>query len=191
MTAYTLGVFFGVAVGIAIALFLLIISRTKHVNNSRFFPKYDERQQVARGKAFRIGFFSFLVLLAIRAVLSDANVNLPLTPAALDITCILLGCLLQVIPAILMDAYVALNEQFHRVLALFVLLGVSNLLIGIRSLYTGSAFTNGKLNSSISNLLCAFLFFILVLIMICHKHVTDKQLNLDENGDDSYEEFKA
>ncbi len=184
MTAYTLGVYFGVAVGIAIMLFLLLFSRAKHVNNSRFFPKYDERQQVARGKAFRIGFFSFILLLAIRAVLSDANVALPITPAALDIACILLGCMSQVIPAIIMDAYVALNEQFHRVLTLFAILGVSNLLIGIRSLYTGSAFTNGKLNSSITNLLCAIMFFALILIMICHKHVIDKQLNSDENEDD-------
>ncbi len=130
-TLYWAGVLVGLAVSIPIVMLLLRWMRGGH--GSGFFSKcseYDERQNAARGKAYRDGFWAMAVASVLCAALTEL---LPLPVAASSI--ILISCFLGlgvfVVSCIMRDAYIGLHDNVSRWLVIIVAAGGLNLWLGL------------------------------------------------------------
>ena len=112
---------FGVLVGIAIGIFLLIAFRKK--GNCK--EGYDERQLIIRGKAYQYGFFSILVTLigiAIVAELKGTHSIDPILYIAIPMT---VGPFVFAMYAIIKDAFLGMGDS-NRMLALYFFVFVAN-----------------------------------------------------------------
>lgn len=99
---------------LVVGLIWLSINRFTTGNWKPRSDKFDERQQLARGKAFRTGFWTLLVGIALWLVLDIFEVALPLTTAAYFTTLLFIGAGVYAVECVFRDAYVALNDNPMR-----------------------------------------------------------------------------
>lgn len=119
--------------GIMAAIIVVIISSAVKYKKAGGC-KFDERQELARGKAFRYGFFTFMIYFAIYGILQDLADIGPIkgfTGVALGI-CIAVSVFASV--SIWNDAYFSFRETQKRYAILFTCVMISNLSIGISHL---------------------------------------------------------
>lgn len=123
MTEYMLGFLVGVLV---VALIVVVVHR---VCNRGWKPRrcqYDERQQRARGLAYRNGFWTAVAFLLLWELLQIAEIPLPPTMLVLALgLMIVLGVF--AVSCILLDAYLGLRDNPQRTVLLLVLVMVINL----------------------------------------------------------------
>lgn len=161
--SYVLGVIVGILfVVLFYTLFAIAAKRRGKCANVQF----DERQVVARGKAYRYAFFTVLFYLLAWGLFELA------TGARLwdTYTGCFLGVFLSItvfaVVAILNDAYFAVNERPATYLGIFALVTVLNLGTGIWNLGTGESpvIENGMLTYHSINLLVGGMFFIILIV---------------------------
>ena len=126
--AYVLGVVCGLLVG-GLLLFL-ILKLTKKDGNVKC--KYDERQELARGKGYKIGFFTVISYSAVYMILSE-TLHQYFEPGVLLFIGICLGVFAYAAYCIWNEAYIALNENPKRMTIAFLLIAVINLVNRKRS----------------------------------------------------------
>lgn len=118
------GVAVGVVVGLIICVFLFRILRGRWGIAS----KYDERQQAARGKAYRNAFWTLIGYISLWYVLDVCDVVLPRMEYLL-LGGILLGLMVQIISSVMMDAYYGLNDDPKKFMTTLAVLDVFNLML--------------------------------------------------------------
>ena len=128
---------FGVATGVAVAVFLWALFVSLRNKRSGDAPQFDERQLAARAKAYSSAFFTLLGYLAVVAVLdSVAEVHW------CDLyTACFLGMMLAldvfVVTAIRRDAYFGIHERPVASIVLFAFVAVLNLGVAIARFVAG------------------------------------------------------
>ena len=147
---------FGIVTGILITVLLL-----KCMNkDGKTKTKYDERQQRARGEAYKYGFFATLITCAIFMLLETSKLI-----SILDYTtyfiAIVIGVIVQFSYAIFHDAYIGLNTNMKKYTIFMVIVGIINLLGGIMPLIHGEFLVDGHFDTSFINLLCSVMLLIL------------------------------
>lgn len=107
---------------------------------------YDERQEQARGVAYKYGFFT----LAVCVFLLDTVLTLfPwIGTEAGGFICLDLGIMVFAVTAIWKDAYLRLYEKPWEVVTMWVLCGLGGLLYGVFSLRKEGLLVDGMLNLS-------------------------------------------
>lgn len=161
--SYALGVIAGILlVFLVYGILTVVAKRRGKCANAQF----DERQVVARGRAYRYAFFTVLFyLLAWGLFELAADVRLWDT-----YTGCFLGVFLSVtvfaVMAILNDAYFAVNEKPAIYLGIFALVTVLNLGIGAWNLATGGApiVEHGMLTYHSVNLLVGGMFLVILIV---------------------------
>ena len=129
----------GIGVGIIIGVGILALVAYSRRNEGGLFSKYDERQKVAQGLAYRNGFWTVVVLLCGWYILDLCDLWLP-TGRNLTILLIMLtGVLVYVVSCIMMDAYIGLNDNRKRTAISLSVLTVSNLGLGFANRAAGSS----------------------------------------------------
>lgn len=144
---YQIGLLLGFAVGIAAGVALLVMLLKKRVLDMHF----DERQERARGVAFQYGFFTLLACGLALGFLDILHHWCDLMAGAALSACI--GVTVFAVTAISRDAYLGLYEKPVKIMALFGILAIFNLGLGLRCLLIGNIVENGVLTYWVTNLM--------------------------------------
>lgn len=128
---------FGVAVGVAVAVFLWALLVSLRKKRSGDAPEFDERQLAARARAYSSAFFTLLGYLAVVALL-DSVVEVRWCDLY---TACFLGMMLAIdvfaVAAIRSDAYFGMHERPVASIVLFAFVAVLNLGVAIARFAAG------------------------------------------------------
>lgn len=160
---YYLGLVAGVAV---VAVLVLLAGRKQKKTEPQ--AKYDERQLVARGKAYKSGFLGMLIADAVAIIVSSAFEISWLSPAVLFSVAALIGIGIFCVSAINNDAYFGFNQNIKTSGRFLIFIGGLNLIIGIASLIRGGVIVDGSMNGSLINLLMGILFIVIYAVILIH-----------------------
>lgn len=166
---YLLGLLIGLGVGgILLAIVLKITKKDGSIK-----CKYDERQQLVRGKGFKYAFFTLIIYNFLVTMLDSSMERQYVESGVLMITGVMIGAFVYAVYCIWNEGYFSLNENPKRVLIAFGVIALVNIGIGILSCIRGVVFVNGVLTINCMNLLCGILllmiFFVVIVKWICRQ----------------------
>ena len=151
---------------LVIAAALYIFSRHAHTDGRRR-PRYDERQELIRGRGYQYAFYTVICAMMVYALAKqvfgwDFADSMTETFAA-----VLLGIAVYAGYAVWHEAYFALNEKRKSYVWLFVVIGVINLGIGLRHIFAGDILAEGRIVfDGAANLLCGVLFLTVLAVLL-------------------------
>ena len=154
---YTLGLAFGLAVGVG----LVALAYKSNVLDMTF----DERQELARGKAYCYGFFTLMGCLLVWGF-TESAVGVwcdTLTGSAL---CISISMTVFAVTCIRNDAYLSLKESPRKVMMSFVLVAVANFSIGLIHVVNGTVIEDGRLTTGSVNLMFGVMMLVIMLVYL-------------------------
>ena len=170
MNGYLLaGTITGVVVGLVIAAVLMTF--TKKNRKEKF--TYDERQKIARGEGYKYAFFTLVIYNAVYGII-DMSLEKPWAESMTGVMIgICLAVLVHVVYCIWHECYFSMNEEPKRVLILFGIISVINVIIAVMQGRNGELIENGMLTNSCANLIVAIMFGV-ILIALAVKWSTKK-----------------
>ncbi len=167
--SYVVGMICGLAAGfLAVAVFAWLIRKLGGKFGSFKCNKqdqYDERQLLARGKAYKAGFFILIIYVTIAGILGDlCGIRLLLSFGGIWIgVCFAIFCFAAI--CIWEDAYMSLQENVKGINMMFLLVGLLNLVTGVITIRDKIPFVeNGRISYHYTNLIVAILFLALTLL---------------------------
>lgn len=177
---YYLGVVLGIAIGIAFVAFLkwLIRKMGGKFGYGKCKGSYDERQIIARGQAYKAAFFTLMFYVCMVAFISEFLENPLLMSFAGTWIGVCLSITVFAIVCIIKDAYMSLYENAKGIIMMFLVVGISNVGIGILSLEKQPIIENKALSIYCINLIVGSMFLI-ILAVFCGKLLFDKR-NIQE-----------
>ena len=150
-----------------IAIVVIVFITTKLRKNQT--PKYDERQEIVRGKAYKYAFFTMLIFGALYMYCSlFIESELLLASVALMID-MFIGLVVYAVYSIWNDAFATLNgisKSYIIFLACTVVLNLGN---AIGTIKDGSIIANGTLTLDSISLVCAISLTIVLVTMLVKK----------------------
>lgn len=173
--AYIMGVVAGVLIVAAAALTVYFLFKKKSGP-----AKYDERQQVIRGKAYKYAFlilFSYSMLNGLFQLATGIEWADAMTSSFIGV-CI--SGTVFVITCIKNDAYFAINQNPKTYYILFSGIFLLNLSIGMQNLSRSSTMfiKDGKLNFYVQNFIAAAVMLAMIIAMMFRAH------SVKRNGSD-------
>ncbi|MCR4694937.1 MAG: hypothetical protein K5773_06415, partial [Pseudobutyrivibrio sp.] len=157
MNDYQYGVVAGLVTVFVIAVIIGVLIRK--INGGHTMKgEYDERQILARGKGYRIGFLFYMFEMVVMLIISSLELTLPFTDSALYAILFILPIGTTSVYFILNDAYMGLNSNKKFYIRLSIVVAVANLITFGEEVITGGCFEKGKLSGNILNLGVAILF---------------------------------
>lgn len=147
---------------------------------------YDERQQLARGEAYKAAFFTLLFYTIAVSLLDNIfGISIFMSFCGLWIG-VALSVMVFVVICILKDAYMSLYENAQGIIAVFAIVGILNIAVGIRTiLEKRPLLENGAISVEWTNLVVGILFLV-ILIVFCGKvFYNKKQLNEETEDEES------
>lgn len=178
---YYLGVVIGIAIGIIFVAFLkwLIQKIGGRFGCKNCKESYDERQMIARGQAYKTAFFTLMFYMCIVSFISEFSGN----PLLMSFTGIWIGVCLSIIVfaivCIIKDAYMSLYENAKGIIMMFLVVGISNIVIGILNLEKQPMIENEALSIHCINLIVGITFLI-ILAVFCGKLLYDRRNTKEE-----------
>lgn len=171
-TAYKFGVLFGF---IMVFLIIAIIATISRKSNAEL--EYDERQEIERGKAYKSGFITFLIVDAIIIFGKGLGINLSAYIDELSIYFIVMIIPFTVfaVAAVMHDALFAFNMEGRRAYIILYLTLFCNLVPAIMNIIDGKFFDeNGVIQATggFMNLTLAILFGIILVTHFIRKRLT-------------------
>ncbi len=171
---YVTGSMIGMGVGIAIGLIICIFVFKYMNTDKKMGTKYDEMQEIARGRGYKYSFWTLLICFALFFIFDSDKLDLPFTRPVLYFLAIMIAILVQTTYCIWHDAYIGINTNVKRFVIVAVVVTAINLLAAVAAVKGGTMFTDGKLQTPFINFLCALLFGILGVEVLI-KHAYDKK----------------
>ena len=160
---YRWGLLCGVAAGVLVGLLLVALIKHKKVIDFHF----DERQELARGKAFQYAFLTLAALALIYAAL-DTILVLPVDTMAGVFFCLCLAMVVFAVIYIRKEAYLSLYEKPGKVMTLFGLLAALNIGIGAMYCLQGDMVQNGVLSFRAVNPMTGVTLLIIMAVYALH-----------------------
>ena len=164
-------------------VFLALITKGKKMQS----PKYDERQELERGRGFKYAFFFLLIYFLLLIVAFDVTDTVTPDYCALIGLGIITGIAIYVVYCIWHEAYFALNQKTIPVMILFGFIGLFNLGIAIGSYVNGVMIRNGRFGVNILNLYCALLFLAVFVATLLKKFADSHGKSASGEDDDDEE----
>lgn len=159
----------GIVTGIVVAVLLVVLMgvlfrKQGGVGFGR--AKYDERQQLARGKAFQAGFITVLIYELLYAVgdLLGLRWTVHFTGVMIGI---FLGIAVFGVVAICKDAYLSLNDTSGG-MVLWAIIILSNGVCVADQIAHRELVQNGLLTANWLNALCGGLFVVILVAQLLH-----------------------
>ena len=156
-----MGIAVGLMVGLVAGLLVVAMLFRKKVLDCTF----DERQERARGIAFKYGFFTLMGSVFIYGV-SELVVGRWCDALAGGCLCIAAGIMVFAVTCILEEAYLSLRERPRRIMTLFVLLALVNLGLGAVQAAGGKLVENGILTFRAVNLVVGAMTLVILMVYI-------------------------
>ncbi len=159
----------GLAVGFILVGLVLFLIRRFSTKKSCSKNKYDERQELIRGRGFKYGYFTTLMLNAISLAftLSVEGTFLKKYYALISFGILCLSVLVYVVYCILNDSYFPLNQKASSMIVIFALILICNLVVFIIHPFKTQSFMN---------LMCAIMFLIIIVTISIKKIVDNKNV---------------
>lgn len=161
------------AIAAGIVLTALMLAFTKKGDSTK--NQFDERQEIVRGKGFKLGFFTILISNLLFIVMKSLDVVLFSEMEVAMFISIIAGAAVYVCYCIWNDGYFALNENKKSLMIVFCLMGVSNLLLGVGNIISGDAVVDGAFTFRSINLFCAILFMIIFVTLLIKRLMDGKE----------------
>jgi hypothetical protein len=163
---YMYGVVFAVLISAALVVLIIALCTEGRRLES---PRYDERQELERGRGFKYGFFTLIIYFAFALCLDAGGVLPEMDNAVLYTAGIMVGIMVYVVYCIWHESYFALNEKKNVVMITFAGIAIVNLILGINSIASGEMVKNGALTFHATNILCAAMFVVLFATVLLKK----------------------
>ena len=165
----------GFVVGLLlVAVVMFIFNRKAHTDGARK-PRFDERQELVRGRGYKYAFFTLMVSMILSAVVKESFQITLISEMTVMFFCLFLSIGVYACYAIWHDAYFALNEKRKYYIWLFAAVTVINGVVGISHILRGEFVVDGVINYANSlNLLCAVLFLV-VLVALLVKEIASRR----------------
>ena len=170
------GLLVGLLAGFLLAEFLLFGKDSE--------KRFDERQILEQGKAFKIGFFVLLITIEAIIILNFSGLASVADYPVFYQIAIFLGLLSYVVYCIWHESYFAINEKSTRVIILFAFIAAINIVIGIINAIHGQIIVDGRITFRILNPLCAILFIVIFATMLLKRIANSKNASADEEEED-------
>ena len=170
MNHYHRGILLGISVGILAGLLLVALLFKKKILDCHF----DERQELARGKAFQYGFFSLLISTYAYG-LSDMALGRWCDPLTGVTICLAVSLCVFAITCILKDAYLSLREKPRTVMTMFALLSAINLGFGVMYALSGDLVENGVLTFRAVNPIIGTATLVILIVYIVNHLLRDRE----------------
>ena len=158
---YKFGLALGLAAGIAAGVLVVVLLFKKHVLSFTF----DERQERARGVAFKYGFFAMMFAMFLYGLLEiflgrwcDAMAGATL--------CLCAGVLVFAITCILKDAYLSLREKPRHIMTLFTVISIVNIVLGAVHILDGDMVEGGILTFRCTNLVVGLMTTVVLAVYV-------------------------
>lgn len=184
---YSVSYIIGVVVGFVL-IFGIMFFVSKQLNADKSMKtKYDERQQIVRGEAYKYSFWTMVFLVMIYAFIDSSGIELPCVNSVVIIAIIMTSIVVHAVYCIIHDGYFGINNKPKSYYILFIFLGLFNFFIGIINTIRGVLIIDGKLDIPFANYIAGFMF-IIVGISIIIRHMMNKTDDIDdedEDGEDS------
>lgn len=147
--------------------------------------KYDERQLIYQGKAYKYAFYTLLIYsgLILAALIAGETVRtykLPVDNSTLILVGIMLSVLVFAIYSILKDAYFRMNENKKFLLGVFWVLAAVNLGLGIFHVINGDIATGGIITFEGAGSLLLGVTMLAVASVATYKRIQDKRGDEDD-----------
>lgn len=156
-----LGIAVGLAAGIAVGVLVVVLLFKKRILDCTF----DERQERARGMAFKYGFFTLMFAVILYGMLD--MVLGPWCDAMAGATlCMCAGILVFAVTCIVKDAYLSLKEKPRYVMTLFTVMSAVNILLGVTHIWDGDMVENGVLTFRCTNLAVGIMTTVVLAVYI-------------------------
>ena len=168
--AYVWGFLVGIlCVGLITALIAWIVYK---INGSKR-GKYDERQELARGRAFKFAYTVLVVYLMGTGIFNMMTGIRWCDEFTYGMIGVLSSVFVYACICIWNDAYININQKPVTVILILGGIGLINLLISLQNLKYGAWYENGMLTFRSVNLMCA-VSLLLLTIMFVVKLLVDK-----------------
>ena len=169
------GLTLGLLFGFFVAEFILLGNDSK--------KKYDERQIIEQGKAFKIGFFVMLITVEAVIILNVSGLATVADYPVFYQTAVFLGLITYAVYCIWHESYFAINEKTTRVIIFFALIALINLVIGIINIINGQIIVDGRITFRILNLFCT-VFFVVIFATMLLKRISNSHKSSNEEEED-------
>ena len=167
---YHAGVALGILLGVLAGIALVALLVKKKVLDMHF----DERQELARGKAFQYGFFTLLAA-AYAYGISDVVLGRWCDVLTGVSICIALSVCVFAVACILKDAYLRLQERPRAVMTLFALLSAVNLGLGGLYAASGDLMQDGVLTFRAVNPIFGAATLVILVVYIVNYLLRDRE----------------
>ena len=150
-----------------IAIVVIVFITTKLRKNQT--PKYDERQEIVRGKAYKYAFFTMLIFGALYMYCSlfiESEFLLASVALMIDM---FIGLVVYAVYSIWNDAFATINGISKSYIIFLVCTVVLNLGNAIGTIKDGSIIANGTLTLDSISLVCAISLTIVLVTMLVKK----------------------
>lgn len=140
---------------------------------------YDERQQLARGTAYKRAFFVLLFYIAVVSALSEMDISIFMSFGGMWLG-VCISVLVFVITCIVHDAYMSLYENAKGIIMMMSSIGVLNILVAFSYLTGEKPFLeNGVIATNCVNLMVGVMFVIITVVFVGRLNYNKKQLEED------------
>lgn len=165
------GILLGVGVSIVILIVLLVNFRT----DKKLKAKYDERQELIRGKGYKYAFFITIIYYGVFYLVSMTNVDLGNWNHTIIFAGIILGVIVYADYAIINDGYFALNEKSASYIGLFSVLSFINIFAGIIYIVDGIENNVPVDEINYTNMLAGLLLLEILIVLSIKKSIDSKE----------------
>ena len=158
---HSLGYIFGLLVGILVGVGIVALLFKLKVMDLTF----DERQERARGQAYKYGFWTLLTCLLLYGF-SDQIFGRWCDVLVGAILCIAAALMVFASVCIVKDAYLSLKEKPRAVLTTLTIVAALNLAIGVMNWKSGRVVEDGILTSGGVNGICGFMALVILVVYL-------------------------
>ena len=158
---YNFGLLVGVLVGALVGVGIIALLFKLKVMDLTF----DERQERARGQAYKYGFWTLMGCLLLYGF-SNMVLGRWCDVITGVMLCVAAAMIVFASVCIVKDAYLSLKEKPRKIVALFTVITAVNLLIGVMNWKSGRVVVNGVLTYGSVNLICGLMVLMLLAVYV-------------------------
>ena len=173
----------GIAIGIFVGLVICVILFRYMNKDKKILTKYDERQIVARGKAYMYGFWAIVIAATIVMLLDMAGIVIA-SSLTKYFFILFVGMIAQITYSIWHDAYYGINTNRKRFAVICIVAAICNLLGAIGPMIGGEFIKDGVVSDSGTNLLCFILMVTVGVELFIKSRKENTENGSEESGDD-------
>ncbi|MBP5605619.1 MAG: hypothetical protein J6X60_08770 [Ruminiclostridium sp.] len=146
----------------ALGVFFYAAKEKNRGNNN----EYDERQIAARGKGYKVGFFTALIGFVVLILFDVAEIQLPLVETARYIILFFISIGTFVVYCIMNDAYIGLHTKCRSNIVLWLIIVAFETFQAVRDIIDGEMVKDGMITGSVITIALVILLLVIMTAML-------------------------